>query len=76
MPAEVQFTNNPGKGSGTCSGGPEFYIDPDSGTETSIVMAVNSNSVAPKCNGHDHQFCTNIPEAQDFMSDYIDYKPN
>jgi hypothetical protein len=48
------FTNNPGKGGGpggTCSGdsgGPAFWIDPQTGEETNIVMAVNSYSVTPR----------------------------
>lgn len=76
-----QFTNNPGKGSGsggTCSGdsgGPAFWIDPQSGAETNIVMAVNSYSITPKCNGTDYQFRTDIATAQDFVNDYLDWTP-
>lgn len=76
-----QFTNNPGKGSGsggTCSGdsgGPAFWIDPDSGEETNIVMAVNSYTLTPNCNGTDYQFRTDIPEAQDFVDQWIDWTP-
>jgi hypothetical protein len=77
-----RFTNNPGKGSGsggTCSGdsgGPAFWIDPDSGEETNIVMAVNSYGIAPKCNGNDYQFRTDIQEAQDFVNSWIGWTPD
>ncbi len=77
-----QFTNNPGQGSGsggTCSGdsgGPAFWIDPVTGTETNIVMAVNSYGIAPQCNGTDYQFRTDIAEAQDFVRAFIDWMPN
>jgi hypothetical protein len=76
-----QFTNNPGKGSGvggTCSGdsgGPAFWIDPQTGTETNIVMAVNSYSITPKCNGTDYQFRTDIETAQDFVRPYLSWEP-
>lgn len=78
-PQNFQFTNNPGKGSGsggTCSGdsgGPAFWIDPVSGSETNTVMAINSYGIAPLCNGNDYQFRTDIEEAQDFVNEYIDY---
>jgi hypothetical protein len=77
----LKFTNNPGKGSGsggTCSGdsgGPAFWIDPDSGQETNIVMAVNSYGIAPKCNGNDYQFRTDIAEAQDFVNFWLSVWP-
>jgi hypothetical protein len=77
-----KFTNNPGQGSGsggTCSGdsgGPAFYIDPSSGEETNIVMAVNSYGIAPKCNGNDYQFRTDIGTAQDFVLSHINWSPN
>ncbi len=76
-----QFTNNPGKGSGsggTCSGdsgGPAFWIDPTTGAETSTVMAVNSYSITPNCNGTDYQFRTDIEEAQDFVLPYLQWQP-
>ena len=76
-----QFTNNPGKGSGsggTCSGdsgGPAFWIDPQSGQETNIVMAVNSYSITPKCSGTDYQFRTDIATAQDFVNPYLNWTP-
>lgn len=76
-----RFTNNPGEGSGsggTCSGdsgGPAFWIDPQSGEETNIVMAVNSYGIAPKCNGNDYQFRTDIQDAQDFVNAYIGWTP-
>lgn len=77
-----KFSNNPGKGGGpggTCSGdsgGPAFFIDPRTGAETSIVMAVNSYGIAPKCNGNDYQFRTDIETAQDFIRPYLNYSPN
>jgi len=76
-----QFTNNPGKGSGsggTCSGdsgGPAFWIDPATGMETNIVMAVNSYSITPQCNGTDYQFRTDIETAQDFVKSYLTWTP-
>jgi hypothetical protein len=76
-----QFTNNPGKGSGsggTCSGdsgGPAFWIDPATGLETNIVMAVNSYSITPQCNGTDYQFRTDIETAQDFVIPYLTWTP-
>jgi secreted trypsin-like serine protease len=77
-----KFTNNPGQGGGpggTCSGdsgGPAFYIDPSTGSETSTVMAVNSYGIAPKCNGNDYQFRTDIDAAQDFVLPYLSWQPN
>lgn len=76
-----QFTNNPGRGSGsggTCSGdsgGPAFWIDPSTGAETNVVMAVNSYSITPKCNGTDYQFRTDIETAQDFVIPYLGWTP-
>lgn len=76
-----QFTNNPGKGSGsggTCSGdsgGPAFWIDPETGNETNTVMAVNSYSITPKCNGTDYQFRTDIETALDFVIPYLPWEP-
>jgi hypothetical protein len=77
-----KFTNNPGKGGGpggTCSGdsgGPAFFIDPATGAETNIVMAVNSYGIAPQCNGNDYQFRTDIDAAQDFVLPHLDFVPN
>jgi hypothetical protein len=77
-----KLTNNPGKGSGsggTCSGdsgGPAFFIDPLSGAETSIVMAVNSYGIAPNCNGNDYQFRTDIGAAQDFVLPLLNFVPD
>lgn len=77
-----KFTNNPGKGSGsggTCSGdsgGPAFFIDPVTGAETNIVMAVNSYGIAPQCNGNDYQFRTDIDAAQDFVLPHLDFTPD
>lgn len=76
-----QFTNNPGGGSGsggTCSGdsgGPAFWIDPATGMETNIVMAVNSYSITPQCNGTDYQFRTDIETAQEFVVPYLTWTP-
>jgi hypothetical protein len=76
-----QFTNNPGKGSGsggTCpgdSGGPAFWIDPVTGVETNVVMAVNSYSITPNCNGTDCQFRTDIEAAREFVRPYLDWQP-
>jgi hypothetical protein len=73
-----QFTNNPGKGSGvggTCSGdsgGPAFWVDPATGEETNIVMAVNSYSITPLCNGNDFQIRTDIAVTLDFVTPYLD----
>jgi pimeloyl-ACP methyl ester carboxylesterase len=77
-----KFTNNPGNGGGpggTCSGdsgGPAFFIDPLTGAETSIVMAVNSYGIAPQCNGNDYQFRTDIDAAQDFVLPHLNFEPN
>jgi hypothetical protein len=76
-----QFTNNPGLGSGsggTCSGdsgGPAFWIDPVTGQETNIVMAVNSYGIAPLCNGTDYQFRTDIETALEFIGLYLGWTP-
>lgn len=72
------FSNNPGKGTGpggTCSGdsgGPAFWVDPATGQETNIVMAVNSYSVTPQCNGNDYQFRTDIADALNFVTPFLD----
>jgi len=61
---------------GTCSGdsgGPAFFIDPATGDETNIVMAVNSYGIAPLCNGNDYQFRTDIEAAQDFVLPYLSW---
>jgi hypothetical protein len=73
-----QFTNSPGKGNGvggTCSGdsgGPAFWVDPATGLETNVVMAVNSYSVTPLCNGVDYQLRTDIAVTLDFVTPYLD----
>jgi hypothetical protein len=72
-----QFTNSPGKGNGvggTCSGdsgGPAFWVDPATGLETNVVMAVNSYSVTPLCNGVDYQLRTDISVTLDFVTPYL-----
>lgn len=74
------FTNNPGRGAGpggTCSGdsgGPAFWIDPKTG-ETNVVMAVNSYSITPNCNGNDYQIRTDIAEVLNFVTPYLSYVP-
>jgi hypothetical protein len=76
------FSNNPGRGTGpggTCSGdsgGPAFWVDPATGQETNIVMAVNSYSVTPNCNGNDYQFRTDIADALNFVTPYLSYTPS
>jgi hypothetical protein len=75
------FSNNPGKGTGpggTCSGdsgGPAFWVNPATGQETNIVMAVNSYSITPNCNGTDYQFRTDIADALNFITPYLTYHP-
>lgn len=77
-----KFTNNPGNGGGpggTCSGdsgGPAFFIDPRTGAETNIVMAINSYGIAPKCNGNDYQFRTDIDAAQQFVLPLLSFEPD
>jgi hypothetical protein len=77
-PQNFQFTNSPGKGNGvggTCSGdsgGPAFWVDPATGLETNIVMAVNSYSITPQCNGVDYQLRTDIAVTLDFVTPYLD----
>ncbi len=71
-PQNFQFTNNPGQGSGsggTCSGdsgGPAFWIE--DGEETTTVIAVNSYTITPQCNGTDYQFRTDTQVAQEFLA--------
>ena len=73
-----QFTNNPGKGNGvggTCSGdsgGPAFWVNPATGLETNVVMAVNSYSITKLCNGVDYQLRTDIAVTLDFVTPYLD----
>jgi hypothetical protein len=72
-----QFTNSPGKGNGvggTCSGdsgGPAFWVDPATDLETNVVMAVNSYSITPLCNGADYQIRTDIAVTLDFVQPYL-----
>jgi hypothetical protein len=72
-----QFTNSPGKGNGvggTCSGdsgGPAVWVNPATGRETNIVMAVNSYSITPLCNGVDYQQRTDISVTLDFVTPYL-----
>jgi hypothetical protein len=75
------FTNNPGRGNGvggTCSGdsgGPAFWVNPATGQETNVVMAVNSYSITPQCNGNDYQFRTDIADALNFVTPYLSHRP-
>jgi hypothetical protein len=77
----IQFTNSPGQGTGpggTCSGdsgGPAFWIDPVTRRETNIVIAVNSYSITPKCNGTDYQVRTDIQDTLGFVTPYLNYRP-
>ena len=77
-PQNFQFSNNPGKGNGvggTCSGdsgGPAFWVDPATGQETNTIMAVNSYSITPLCNGVDYQIRTDIAVTLDFVTPYLD----
>lgn len=70
----VQLTNNPGAGSasgGTCfgdSGGPAFWIDPETGQETVVVVAVTSFGITGQCAGIDFSFRTDIPAAHDLVA--------
>ena len=72
----VQMSNTPGKGNGsggTCfgdSGGPAFWIEPATGDETTIVVAITSLEITGHCAGTDFLFRTDIPEAQDFVADH------
>ena len=78
-PQNFVFTNNPGKGTGvggTCSGdsgGPAFWIDPATGEPTNLIVAVNSYSITPNCNGNDYQFRTDTADALNFVWSY--YQP-
>lgn len=77
----IVFTNNPGNGTGvggTCSGdsgGPAFWVNPSTGQESNIVMAVNSYSITPNCNGNDYQIRTDIADALNFITPYLSYTP-
>jgi hypothetical protein len=76
-PQNFVYTNNPGQGSGsggTCSGdsgGPAFWVDPETGEETLTVIGVNSYGITPLCNGLDFQFRTDTAVALDFLHLYI-----
>ena len=71
------YSNSPGKGNGvggTCSGdsgGPAFWIDPDSGEPTNVIVGINSYGIAPNCNGNDYQFRTDIAATLDFVAPYL-----
>ncbi len=64
----AKFSNDPGKGGGTCfgdSGGPIFYKD------TNVVVAVVSFGITP-CIGTDYNFRTDIQTTQDFVESFLD----
>lgn len=67
----ARFSNNPGVGGGTCygdSGGPTFFQD------TNIVVSVTSFGWAKNgnCVGNDFNFRTDVPAAQDFLSEILE----
>lgn len=72
----LQLSNNPGNGNGvggTCfgdSGGPAFYIDPESGQETAIVTSVTSFGFSGQCAGRDFNFRMDIETALDFVNGF------
>ncbi|MFK5645110.1 S1 family peptidase [Ornithinimicrobium sp. LYQ121] len=74
----VQLTNSPGKGNGsggTCfgdSGGPAFWIDPATGEETTMVVAVTSFGITGQCAGTDFSFRTDIDATLDFVNPYLE----
>lgn len=43
--------------------------------ETNIIMAVNSDSITPRCNGTGYEFRTNIETALDFVTPYLMFTP-
>ncbi|HSD28039.1 MAG TPA: trypsin-like serine protease [Vicinamibacteria bacterium] len=60
----IQLTNNPGVGGGTCSGdsgGPILH------KATGYVVAVNSFGVAPYCKGNDYAYRVDIPNSSSFI---------
>lgn len=73
----LQTTNSPGKGNGsggTCfgdSGGPAFWVDPVTGQETDVVVAVTSFGITGQCAGTDFLFRTDTEEALDFVAEYL-----
>lgn len=73
----VQLSNSPGKGNGsggTCfgdSGGPAFWVDPATGTETTTVVAVTSYGITGQCAGTDFSFRTDTAVARTFLAGYV-----
>ncbi len=64
----IQLTNNPGIGGGTCSGdsgGPIMH------TATGYIVAVNSFGVAPYCKGNDYAYRVDIPYSRDFINGFL-----
>lgn len=64
----IQLTNNPGIGGGTCSGdsgGPIMH------TATGYIVAVNSFGVAPYCKGNDYAYRVDIPYSRDFIDGFL-----
>ncbi|SDB80540.1 Trypsin [Raineyella antarctica] len=72
----VRLSNNPGQGTGpggVClgdSGGPAFWIDPATGQETRMVVALTS-LVTGQCAGNSYSFRTDTAVAQGFLSPYL-----
>lgn len=73
----VQTSNTPGRGTGsggTCfgdSGGPAFWIDPATGVETNVVVAITSYGITGQCAGTDFLFRTDTAVALDFVNAYL-----
>ena len=73
-PQNFQFTNNPGRGSGsggTCSGdsgGPAFWIQ--DGLETTTIIAITSSGITPQCSGNGFHFRTDTAAAQTFLATF------
>lgn len=64
----VQITNAPGTGGGTCfgdSGGP-FFAD-----ESGYLIAVNSFGLSPYCTGADFAYRTDTAAARAFLGQYV-----
>lgn len=64
----IELTNNPGIGGGTCSGdsgGPIMH------TATNQIVAVNSFGVAPYCKGNDYAFRVDISYSRDFINGFL-----
>ncbi len=73
----VRISNSPGQGmgpGGTClgdSGGPAFWIDPETGTETDTVVALASFTRTGRCQGWTTSFRTDSTAALDFINQFL-----